>query len=156
MDTPLSLEQALKSLGTLPNNLKIIMKIVLGEPLQEDELCDEIILVASSQDLALEDPLLWARAFLYEQGRDIKELSRLATTRSDFKRFISLEDQAQKVKADLVIPNYDVSQEAIETVLALKSSIENFENLKKNSEVRIQESESISGGFRPATELLHH
>jgi hypothetical protein len=130
MDTPLSLEQALKSLGTLPNNLKIIMKIVLGEPLQEDELCDEIILVASSQDLALEDPLLWARAFLYEQAKDIKKLSRVATTRSDFKRFISLEDQAQKVKADLVIPNYDVSQEAIETVLALKSSIEHFENIK--------------------------
>ncbi|MEH2195105.1 MAG: hypothetical protein V7K98_21040 [Nostoc sp.] len=28
--------------------------------------------------------------------------------------------------------------------------------MKKNSEVRIQESESISRGFRSATELLHH
>lgn len=130
MDTPLSLEQALKSLGTLPNNLKIIMKIVLGEPLQEDELFDEIILVASSQDLALEDPLLWARAFLHEQAKDIKKLSRVATTRSDFKRFISLEDQAQKVKADLVIPNYDVSQEAIETVLTPKSLIEHYEKIE--------------------------
>ena len=129
MNTPLSLEQAL-SLGTLPNNLKIIMKIILGELLQEDRFCDEIILVATSQDLALEDPWLWAKAFLYEQAKDIKKLSRVATTRSDFRRFISLEDLAQKVKADLVIPNYDVSQEAIQTVVALQSSIEDFENIK--------------------------
>ncbi|MBD2564818.1 MULTISPECIES: hypothetical protein [Nostoc] len=116
MDTSLSLEKALKSLVTLPNNLKIIMKLALGEPLQEDELCDEIILVASSQDLALEDPWLWAKGFLYEQGKNIDKLVRVSSTRSDFHRFVSLEDLAQKVKADLIIPDYEISPVSLEKV----------------------------------------
>jgi hypothetical protein len=128
MDTPLSLEQALELLVPLPENVKIIIKLLLGDWRQDDG--NEIILIATSQDLAGKDPYLWGQAFLLEQGRDIEKLSTVATTRSDFKRFVSLEEQAQKVKADLVISNYDVSQEAIETVLAPKSSIEHYENIE--------------------------